>query len=398
MIELCNGKVILYHGNCLDILKDIQPVHACVTDPPYHLSEMTKRFGKKDAKPCGAGKDGSFRRLSKGFMGQTWDGGDISFKSETWETVGNALLPGAHLLSFAGTRTYHRIACAIEDAGFEIRDTIAWLYGQGLPKSMDISKAIDKAAGVEREVVGKRPEHVISKKWREQEGRTDLPISLLDITAPATDEAKELSGWGTALKPAMEPICVARKPVSEKTVAKNVLKHGTGGINIDECRVDTRFPANVIHDGSEEVLEVFPDTKSGTLKGNYKSPCKNVYGEYSKAVPYNYTFNEGSAARFFYCAKASSSERGEDNKHPTVKPIDLMAYLCRLVTPKNGIVLDPFMGSGTTAIAALREGFQFIGIEQNEDYFNIAVERIKNTYIPAKLDLDYYYVSEDISP
>ena len=336
----------LRHGDCLDVLKTLadNSVDAVVTDPPYGLS----------------------------FMGKKWDYDVPSV--DVWAECLRVLKPGGHLLAFAGTRTQHRMAVRIEDAGFEIRDMIAWLYGSGFPKSMDVSKAIDKAAGAEREVVGKRTDGRYAYLGCDiTGGKTVGGVSGVKeigvITAPATDAARQWSGWGTALKPAMEPITVARKPLIG-TVAENVLTHGTGAINVDGCKVGNevlpaatagqakigtferglmitpertgRWPANVIHDGSEEPV--------GLL---------------------------GDAVRFFYCAKASKRDRGKGNNHPTVKPTDLMRYLVRLVTPPGGVVLDPFMGSGSTGKAAVLEGFGFIGIEREEQYVEIARVRIE---------------------
>ena len=377
----------LFLGDCLDVMRkmDEDSIDAIVTDPPYGLA----------------------------FMGKDWDFGVPG--EAFWREALRVAKPGAHLLAFGGTRTYHRLACAIEDAGWEIRDCIMWVYGSGFPKSMDVSKAIDKMRGAEREVVGKRPPNVISKKWREAEGRTDLPTSILDITAPSTPEAAAWNGWGTCLKPAVEPIVVARKPL-DGTVAANVLKYGTGAINIDGCRVGKekminppasnnrspsekgvvdfrmkasvapteaigRFPANLIHDGSDEVLALFPDTGKSTGGRTIKrSGGGNVgSGKKSEASWSNDDpgfGDSGSAARFFYCAKASRSERGEGNVHPTVKPIALMRYLVRLVTRKGGRILDPFMGSGTTGIAAVQEGMRFVGIEKDEHYYEIAQSRV----------------------
>jgi hypothetical protein len=304
-------------------------------------------------------------------MGKRWDYDVPSV--EVWQECLRVLKPGGHLLAFAGTRTQHRMAVRIEDAGFEIRDMIAWVYGSGFPKSLDVSKAIDKAAGAEREVIGPNPNsrpNMVRVEASVLAPRVDAPL-----TAPATDAARQWQGWGTALKPALEPITVARKPL-DGTVATNVLAHGTGGLNVDGCRVGTearpvmvrtetvvaassmsgqstgatssgettttgRWPANLIHDGSDE-------------------PCALL----------------GDAARFFYCAKTSKRDRGEGNNHPTVKPTDLMRYLCRLVTPPGGVVLDPFMGSGSTGKAAVAEGFRFIGIEREAEYLEIARRRI----------------------
>ena len=408
----------LLHGDCLDRLRELPDcsVDACVTDPPYGLS----------------------------FMGKAWDY-DVP-GAEVWREVLRVLKPGGHLLAFAGTRTQHRMAVQIEDAGFEIRDMIAWVYGSGFPKSLDVSKAIDKHGGASVAWFGPwfrkwRTEHGITQKqvaalfpsktggltgcvanWElglnlptpdqfnlirdtfglpfdsieaaEREvvgqrttgigtGKGSTPImgdGSRDITAPATPAAQRWSGWGTALKPALEPITVARKPLTG-TVAANVLEHGTGAINVDGCRVDGgdtealaknwdrhqsssmagtvqyvaqkavdlrgyapagRWPANLIHDGSDDSCELL-----------------------------------GSAARFFYCAKASKADRGEGNGHPTVKPTELMRYLCRLVTPPGGVVLDPFMGSGSTGKAAVLEGFRFIGIEREAEYLEIARHRVQ---------------------
>lgn len=315
-----NEDAQLIHGDCLDVLKEMpdNSVDSIVTDPPYGIR----------------------------MMGKAWDY-DVP-EQAVWEECLRVLKPGGHLLAFAGTRTQHRMAVRIEDAGFEIRDMIAWVYGSGFPKSLDVSKAIDKAAGAVREVIGKA-------QWSNSAahfvpGEDHTARVTLDITAPATAAARQWQDWGTALKPALEPITVARKPL-KGTVAANVLEWGTGAINIDGCRVEGgesdgittsgRWPANLIHDGSDEPTELL-----------------------------------GAASRFFYCAKASKKDRGEGNTHPTVKPTDLMAYLCRLVTSPGGVVLDPFMGSGSTGKAAVREGFRFIGIEMDAEYLAIAEARI----------------------
>jgi hypothetical protein len=383
--------MMLLHGDCLEKLRELPAcsVDACVTDPPYGLS----------------------------FMGKKWDydvpGEDI------WRECLRVLKPGGHLLAFAGTRTQHRMAVRIEDAGFEIRDMIAWVYGSGFPKSLDVSKAIDKAAGAEREVVGSytvggpaaKGKHKGRAAAASDEGAAIGCTKDLAITAPATPEAQQWDGWGTALKPALEPITVARKPF-KGTVAANVLEHGTGAINIDGCRVwgtkgvpaslssagrlgwstggdmerkqqqNGRWPANLIHDGSDEVVGLFPQTTSG---GGFQqgmiqhSRTYNVAkGAEAERVRDAYERdNGGSAARFFYTAKCSKKDRGEGNTHPTVKPTDLMRYLCRLVTPPGGIVLDPFMGSGSTGKAAMLEGFRFIGIEREAEYLEIAKQRMQ---------------------
>lgn len=395
----------LRFGDCLELMRALpdNSVDSIVTDPPYGLS----------------------------FMGKRWDYDVPSV--EIWAECLRVLKPGGHLLAFAGTRTQHRMAVRIEDAGFEIRDMIAWVYGSGFPKSMDVSKAIDKAAGSEREVIAvvdprgtfdgrERSSTAINNNWRESEGRSDVrDLSKKLITAPATDAARQWQGWGTALKPALEPITVARKPLAG-TVAANVLAHGTGALNIDACRVaptgesrarvgeasqdqryteagatnfaakpgirggdpSGRWPANLIHDGSPDVVALFPHTKSGVMKAGTRraaqdEPGSVCYGTYGGNATSADTFGDsGSAARFFYCAKASKRDRGNDNGHPTVKPTDLMAYLCRMVTPPGGLVLDPFMGSGSTGKAAVREGFRFIGMEKEPEYFAIAYQRIYN--------------------
>jgi DNA modification methylase len=437
-------------------------IDSIVTDPPYGLS----------------------------FMGKKWDYDVPSV--EIWAECLRVLKPGGHLLAFAGTRTQHRMAVRIEDAGFEIRDMIAWVYGSGFPKSLDVSKAIDKmdaaqeqgarrlrftswvrstgitsrqideATGTnmgghyitaasqpaimtrehleqcrhllgdvpewvereadirsvesrnfaEREVVGKARRVPDSKVTRPHfaaiSGDGTASREYFD-TAPATEAARQWAGWGTALKPALEPITVARKPLIG-TVAENVLAHGTGALNVDGCRVGNnagwsypngrggsgwhgreslsanlsepmaatqgRWPANLIHDGSEEVVGLFPVTTSGALNAGHKQGAGSfgkVGGDY---ITGNYGNDSGSAARFFYCAKASKRDRNEGNNHPTVKPTDLMRYLCRLVTPPGGTVFDPFMGSGSTGKAAAIEGFSFIGAEMQKEYFDIAVARI----------------------
>jgi len=409
----------LHHADNLAVLRSMpdNSVDSIVTDPPYGLS----------------------------FMGKRWDY-DVP-SSELWAECLRVLKPGGHLLAFAGTRTQHRMAVRIEDAGFEIRDMIAWVYGSGFPKSLDISKAIDNAAGAEREVVGespynaRRPNPPVSDRYA-QAGHKAY------ITEPATEAARQWEGWGTALKPALEPVTVARKPF-DTTVAENVLTHGTGGLNIDGCRVATsdvvtnharsdasavskgiygdsagqethqtdgqklgRWPANLIHDGSEEVVTGFPQ-QQGIVGARREGGDKSIFSggghnQTQKQKIVGGVKDSGSAARFFYCAKASKSDRDEGcgdvapqqrdesrkqgdpggdnprnrgaqpraNHHPTVKPTDLMRYLCRLVTPPGGVVLDPFMGSGSTGKAAMLEGFGFIGIEREAEYVAIAERRI----------------------
>lgn len=301
-------------GDCLEILRTLgdSSVDSVLTDPPYGLS----------------------------YMGNKWDY-DVP-SEEIWSEVLRVLKPGGHLLSFGGSRTYHRMAVSIEDSGFEIRDQIFWVYSSGFPKSMDISKAIDKKLGRKREVIGHKP-GVYAVDGNDVGGfKTGLKQKKVqvEITKSSSKEAKHFEGWGTTLKPAHEPIVLARRrPI--QTVVSNVLEYGTGGINIDESRIGERWPANVIHDGSPEATE-----------------------------------GMGKASRYFYGSKPSKKDRGEGNTHPTVKPTDLMKYLVRLITPAGGIVMDPFMGSGTTGVAAKSEGFSFLGIEREPDYLEIAKARI----------------------
>ena len=417
------NRFTLYEGDCRSVLPCVSDcsVDSIVCDPPYEL----------------------------GFMGKGWDRSGIAYEVSVWRECLRILKPGAHLLAFGGSRTYHRLACAIEDAGFEIRDQIQWLYGSGFPKSLDVSKAIDAASGADRAVieirVGPVPgTHGGSGRYGHGEDRS--------TTSPATDAAKQWDGWGTALKPAHEPIVLARKPLIA-AVAENVLQHGTGGLNIDGCRIETgdkiapfgsprksvggllnkteearegyeqsdlgRWPANVIHDGSDEVLAGFPETDNSraSMRGTMgKTPFSGLDGSGRNPTTNSFRGHAdtgGSAARFFYCAKATQEDRNEGledlplqsagavtdrkdgsaglnspragagrtngsrNPHPTVKPTELMRYLCRLITPPGGLVLDPFCGSGSTGKAAMLEGLRFVGIELNADYCELAQRRIE---------------------
>ena len=312
---------MIINGDCLEemqkLIDDGVQVDSIVTDPPYHLTSIVERFGKEGSAPAQEGTDGAFARASRGFMGKEWDGGDIAFRQETWELALKLLKPGGHLLAFSASRNYHRMAVAIEDAGFEIRDQIMWIYGSGFPKSLNLG-----------------------------------------------------DGWGTALKPAHEPIVMARKFI-EGTNKNNREKYGTGGINIDGCRIegDTNLKTRVRKAGSE----------FGQNSGwNDHKNVDTIYNPSKGRFPANVMHDglQEDWARYFYCPKVSKSERGKDNTHPTVKPQELMKYLCRLVTPKGGTVLDPFMGSGSTGIACKEEGFEFIGIEREKEYFEIAEKRI----------------------
>lgn len=364
------GRAVIYLGDCREVLPLLPQgeFHAVVTDPPYELK----------------------------FMNKGWDGSGVAYDQKTWRTVLRACLPGAHLLSFGGSRTYHRMTCAIEDAGWEIRDCIMWVYMSGYPKSMDISKAIDKKLGAKRRQVrtpmppnGNVMMDKIGATRPWKEAAKEAGYHEHDGDEPVTEAAKYWQGWGTTLKPAYEPVVLARKAL-DGTAAECVMKHATGALNIDACRVgstgtdvtrlienkissgssvynfnkadqgsasmnggftkthkDGRWPANVIHDGSEEVLELLPE----------------------------------EARRFFYTPKADDDDRPHgdttDVVHPTVKPVDLMQYLVRLITPPGGKVLDSFMGSGSTGCAAILEGMSFVGIEQSKEYADIAIGKIR---------------------
>ena len=494
----------LINSDCIEAMKEMadESVDSIVTDPPYEL----------------------------GFMGKAWDSTGIAFNVEVWKEALRVLKPGGNLIAFSGSRTYHRMAVAIEDAGFEIRDQIMWIYGSGFPKSHDVSKGIDKTNGepnrllkftnwmrttglkakeldevtgtnmgghylttasqpaiptvalwqkirpliadvpewvdelvdrieAEREVVGTKMSGIANAQEGQRYTIGASKAIEVDITAPATAEAKQWQGWGTALKPAHEPMVLARKPVIG-TVANNVLTYGVGGLNIDESRVVAenenfdnlkgrpitklstqregerdeehrarvlespsqqvaleklkelgRWPANVIHDGSDEVVELFPDSKGGAFPSKRGQAVNTTFASGQETEGgFRAMGDSGSAARFFYCAKASKRDRNEGldgfelqrraglmgadrdgeidpvserwrttpaaNHHPTVKPTSLMQYLVRLVTPPNGTVLDPFMGSGSTGKACIYENFNFIGIEMNPEYIEIAKARI----------------------
>ncbi len=418
-----DGSVTIWNGDCKQVLQSLRAnsLDACVTDPPYHLVSQDKRDHRR-ASPAK-----SQRQKIGGFMGMKWDGGDIAHTVELWRDIFRVLKPGAHLVAFAGTRTYHRMACAIEDAGFEIRDQIGWIYGSGFPKSLDVSKAIDKAAGAKREIVGVNRNGSgahLTKLQNHGDGDTGIGYmdgsgKVFDVTEPATPEAKQWQGWGTALKPAWEPIVLARKPLIG-TVVENVQKFGTGAINIDDCRVAIdptvddprlggngdwssdkmaknvyeggyagvrvgssekgRWPANIVHDGSDEVLAAFPSTESGKPCGIKSGNNNKVFGQYAGGISVTGFGDFGNASRFFYCAKASSDERFGD--HPTVKPLALMQWLVRLICPVGGTLIDPFMGSGTTLCAAKELERKAIGIEIEERYCKIAERRVEQEILP----------------
>lgn len=454
----------LLPGDCRQLMRlAMAPdsVDSIVTDPPYDLTSIVKRFGSPGAAPCQQGTDGAYARASRGFMGQTWDGQGVAFDPDTWREAFRVLKPGGHLIAFGGTRTYHRMACAIEDAGFEIRDQMQWIYGSGFPKSHNVAQSIEKklTTGAAR-----RPDRDLGGLPRDRFSGSTSGTLIADTGGAVpltTAEAEQWNGWGTALKPAHEPIVLARKPLVG-SVAANVLAHGTGALNIDGCRVETgtedlsgikafggmpegahgdggfrrpwmndrgaiaakqeaaiakmkalgRFPANVMHDGSDEVLAGFPANAGAAapVKGTEPSDVTNgIYGKFAERLPGAFHGDSGSAARFFYCPKASKADREEGldglplvaagmvsetsgqhvtrrdegyqqpqraNHHPTVKPTALMRYLVRLITPPGGTVLDPFAGSGSTGKAALLEGFSFIGCEMTPEYVPIAEARL----------------------
>ena len=381
---LGSTDVTVYQGDCIEVMRQMpeNSVDAIVTDPPYGLE----------------------------FMGRDWDGFGTPLGFQTWTEAWareafRVLKPGGHLLAFAGTRTYHRMVSGVEDAGFEIRDCIAWMYGSGFPKSLDVSKAIDKAAGAEREtrVYTKSATSKAANmqangqcgdcgKWRFSPDPCRCPRD----NGPQTDAARKWSGWGTALKPAFEPVVVARKPLVG-TVAQNVLEHGTGAINVDACRIAT-----------SEADAVAMQRVNTPGSGRFKTTKGSAYGEYGPSRemdttrgrwPANVTLDEdtgemldeqsGGASRFFYTAKASKKDRntnGANNTHPTVKPTTLMRWLIRLVTPPGGIILDPFGGSGSTGVAARAEGVRCIRIEREAEYLDIIRQRLDEGPLFANLD------------
>lgn len=461
----------LHLGDCLEYLRAMasDSVDSFVTDSPYGLSEHKPSEVVACLTAWLAGDE--YRPRKKGFMGHSWDSWVPG--PEVWREVFRVLKPGGHVVTFAGSRTHDLMSIALRIAGFECRDTIMWVYGSGFPKSRDISKDLDKRAGAKREVVGMK--HVGCGNRKGEGFRHAGSINGVPVTEPVSEAARQWDGWGTALKPAFEPALVFRKPLCG-TVAQNVLQHGTGALNIGACRVPYadaddegayrekcvsvigassnrnghaygewsgarndsasdagRWPANVMHDGSAEVLAMFPDSNGaggsvpnvkvtgygdgiGTGKSDYLGGDRRLVnsgsGSAARFFPqFSYDLEDEAAARLFYCAKASRSERNEgcehmerkplhwssgdqnpgsfqaegtdktaQNNHPTVKPSALMAYLARLVTPAGGTVVDLFMGSGSTGKACMREGFNFIGIELDPEYFAIAEARIKHEH------------------
>jgi site-specific DNA-methyltransferase (adenine-specific) len=427
---LPEDRVCLFTGDCLESLKQFPDnyVDAIVTDPPYGLTQG-KRGGTgvksiNTRSPAGRSRIGTGVGPG-GFMGMAWDAGVPG--PDYWQEMLRVAKPGACLLACGGPRTYHRLACAIEDAGWEVKDCILWVFGQGFPKSLDIARSVEgclvgnsRYSG--RQLASDDGPAPPGKQWQDSSRRTMADKSdsgwsgrRVRVSRP---EAKQWVGYGTALKPAYEPILLAMK-ACEGTYAQNALKWGVAGLWIDGCRISVRegvddprlggkgtwatdrmaktaygefagsrvgsspsgrWPANVVHDGSADVVSLFPSGASGK-PGVRRKPHEthsmagrlNCTGEVETGYG-----DEGSAARFFYCAKVSAAERGEGNDHPTVKPLSLMRYLCRLVRmPSQGVILDPFMGSGSTGIAALLEGFRFVGIDSNVEYVGIAERRIE---------------------
>lgn len=461
--------VTLYHGDCIEVTAglDAASVDAVVTDPPYGLEFMGKDWDGADGfrrslNPADAGRDDVFGRASRTAPEYRTKPASAQMRTrqddrtnpqsgkstvtvpeayvagnlyQEWCTAWAAeclrvLKPGGHLLAFGGTRTYHRLACGVEDAGFEVRDSMHWIYGSGFPKSLDVSKAIDKAAGAEREVIGpktfadgtsaRRTQRLGTGVFSDPESRD----SNLTVTAPATEDAARWNGWGTALKPAHEPIIVARKPLAG-TVAGNVLAYGTGALNIDACRVEAaprplvvsdrrtgnqtygdglqgsraagttdtgRWPPNVLL-GPDAAAEL--DQQSGVLTSGALQPYSERHDNASsyrlaREKTYRKAADSGGASRFFpvfrYQAKAGSAARprGDDGTaHPTVKPLDLMRWLVRLVTPPGGLVLDPFAGSGTTAEACIVEGFRCVLIEKDQPYAELIRKRLDKPIQPV---------------
>lgn len=412
MIHYQDDAVTVHHGDCIEVLRTLPDasVHSVVTDPPYGLRFMGQAWDGADIEahtkhrrsqaPMPDGKGGP----NGGYQSASTEAGRYDFTAnqafqqwcEQWvaECL-RVLKPGGYMIAFGGSRTWHRLAAAVEDAGFEIRDSIAWLYGSGFPKSLDVSKAIDRAAGVEREVVGERKGGAAlniggdnPRPWHERQAERG---GIYDVTAPATAAAKAWEGWGTALKPAFEPIVVGRKPL-DGTVAANVQAHGTGAMNIDATRIGAEQRTNrgmsslgVMHDDNWVPREV-----ESTVFGRFPA---NVLLDESQAEALDAL--PGQPSRFFptfrYEAKAPTTERPSVDgvQHPTVKPLDLMRWLCRLVTTPGGIVLDPFAGSGTTAEAAIIEGFSCITIEREESYLPLITHRVtKDTQHAFNLGAD----------
>lgn len=343
----------IVQGDCRVVLRAMPEafVDTVITDPPYGLE----------------------------FMGKGWDKGVPG--SDFWVEVLRACKPGAMLLAFGGTRTYHRLAVAIEDAGWQLRDCLMWLYGTGFPKSHNLSKGIDKRLGAVREKIKKEGAPAYQRSIGNTRPWMDDPDHKVDSDIPATPEAEQWNGWGTALKPAWEPIILAMKPL-DGTFANNALEHGVAGLNIDAARVPLADEAPPTGSGKGSKNSKFEQVRRSQGNDGNETPAAGRW-------PANVVLDDevgavlGGPARFFYCAKASKAERGEGNNHPTIKPVALMRWLARLTsTPDGGLVLDPFAGSGSTGIAALKEDRQFLGIELDEHYAEIAAGRLEEKEIP----------------
>lgn len=394
----------LLKGNCLETLKQIpdNSIDSVVCDPPYHLQSIVKRFSSPTAAESQFGTDGAYRRMSKGFMGQSWDGGQIAFETAVWLECYRVLKPGGHLIAFGGTRTIHRITCAIEDSGFDIRDQICWMQFQGFPKSLNISISMDKQAGL----MGPRG---IGVKHMSGQEHLVKPLSQRDgqpSHKPLSPEAQKWQGWGTALKPSYEPAILARKPISEANIAQNVLKWGTGGINVDACRFaygDPCWLGDTSKKEPTEKKEYIPNNKNavygvgmgggehtvhqlGRWPANiYQCPKpprsqKEAGLEHLESTPGHQAVGREPDTAGLNNPRAGAGRTADEikNIHPTVKPIKLMRWLVRLVTPPGGTVLDPFLGSGTTAAAAIQEGFDVVGCELTEKYWPIIEGRTEH--------------------
>ena len=376
MLDLRIPSYEIQHGNNLDLIRSLpdNSIDSIVTDPPYEIA----------------------------FMGRGWDNSGQAYNEELWRECLRVLKHGGHLIAFGATRTIHRTTSAIEDAGFEIRDMINWLYFSGFPKSHNVSKAIDKHFGAQRRIIEKRTgaQSLSTGKYGSWGNDNGQGLSIFDITAPSTDEAKKWAGWGSALKPSYEPAVLARKPIQESNIARQVLATGTGAINIDSCRFGYGDPCWV---GPQEERKQMKPIKNPNYQ--HKNTAKNatMQKNTSEYMIDNWSPLGRWPANIYQCAKPSRAEKEQGlehlkaktkrskmnlgngtgerfdgqpspelaNFHPTVKPLKLMRWLCRLVTPKGGRVLDPFSGSGTTLAAAILEGFDCLGMELTDEYIPI---------------------------
>jgi len=426
------------HGDCLDLLPtlDADSIAAVVTDPPYHLTSMVQRLSRTNGaeveknftKTCDGQATNPFAAMARGFMGKSWDGGDIAFRPDTWRAVLRVMKPGAYMVCFASTRGYHRMVCAIEDAGFIIHPMLGWIFGSGFPKATNLSRMIDKHLGATREpgtprvyADGTTGHWGVSDKFAQDAHTKSLTAGTPKLdTAPATPEAQQWDGWAyglQSLKPGLEPICLAQKPAIREGMVANVLRHGTGAINVDATRIGTdtitqhgrsgdnfgfttpeepgrswsgRWPANVLHDGSPEVLDAFArfgestSTDNPRHNGEFKSVAKGrdlphtTHGHADCGSPARFFAScppSPDELRFHYSAKADKADRA-GSSHPTVKPLSLLKWLTRLITPPGGTVLDPFAGSGGVAEACMLQGFDCILIEREAQHAADIAHRI----------------------